>query len=398
VQSYYDGHKQQFTVPDRVHAAHILISPKPGKDGKPDDAAAKAKAEDILNKVKAGGDFAALAKANSDDPGSAAQGGDLGFQPRGTFVPEFDKAAFALNPGQISDLVHTSFGYHIIKTIEKQPSHQQPLDEVRAQIESTLRQQKAQQAVNKYVDQVQSDVKSEGLDKAAQKFGLTVQTTDFVTQNDALPGVGSAPEAMQAAFSVSKGTPAVSRVPAGFVVLEPTEIQPPATPTFEQAKSQVEQQFRAQQAQQQLTRKTQELADRAKAENDLKKAAKETGATFKTSDLVGAQGVIPEIGPIGQGPAQVAFTLDKGQLSGPLTSQSAGFVLQVADKQLPPAEDFGKQKGQLRNAILDQKRQQDFMLYAEETRERFEKEGKIKFNADEQKRLGMTGNPMGQGQ
>ncbi|MBV9669710.1 MAG: peptidyl-prolyl cis-trans isomerase, partial [Acidobacteriales bacterium] len=388
VQSYYNSHIQQFQVPERVKAAHILITPKPGKDGKPDDAAAKAKAEDLLKQAKGGADFAKLASANSDDPGSKDKGGELGFFGKGQMVPEFEKAAFSLSPGQVSDLVHTPYGYHIIKLEQKEAAHPQSLDEVKGQIEGTLQAQKRSQVLNKYVDQVQSDVKAEGFDKAAAKFGLKVQMTDFVSQTEPLPGLGPSPELTQAAFSSAKNSPVVARTGQNYAIVEATDIQPAATPTFEQAKTQVEAQFKQERAADLLQRKTQELADRAKAEKDLKKAAQEVGATYKTSDFVGANGSIAGVGPI-SGPASVVFTMDQGQISGPLTSNNTGFVLQVTDKQLPSAEEFAKQKDQLRNAMMAQRRNENFMMFAQATRTRMEKDGKIRWNKDEQKRLGL---------
>ncbi len=391
-QSYYDSHKQQFQVPERVKVAHILISPKPGKDGKPDDAAAKSKAEDLLKQIKAGGDFADLAKKNSDDPGSAKNGGELGFLTRGMTVAEFDKSAFSLNPGQISDLIHTNFGYHIIKSEAKEPAHAQSFDEVKQNIDTTLRQQKSTQATTKYVEQVQSEVKAQGLDKAAAKLGLDVLMTDYVSQNEAVPGIGPAPEFLQAAFQAAKGTPVVAHAPQGYAIVEAMDVKPPATPTFEEAKKQVDQQFKQQQSAELVQRKTQELADRAKAEHDLKKAAQETGATFKTTDFVGANDQVAGLGAM-SGPAGVALTMDPGQVSAPTSSGEVAFVLQVTDRKLPAAEDFSKQKEQIRTAILGQKRSQNFVLFAEATRLRMEKDGKIKYNEGEKKRLGLGANP-----
>src|SRR5271168_113588 len=112
IQQYYNQHIDEYQVDEQVKVRHILIKLDQGADAKA-DAAAKAKAEDILKQIKAGGNFAELAKKNSDDPGSKDQGGELGFLKRGATVPEFDQAAFTLQPGQTSGLVKTKFGYHI---------------------------------------------------------------------------------------------------------------------------------------------------------------------------------------------------------------------------------------------------------------------------------------------
>ena len=128
IQAFYEQNKAQYTTEGRVRASHILLKTE-GKE----EAAVRARAEDLLKQARGGADFAALAKANSEDEGSAVNGGDLNYFGRGQMVPEFEQAAFALKPGEISDLVKTSFGFHIIKVIESQPEVTRPLDDVRTE-------------------------------------------------------------------------------------------------------------------------------------------------------------------------------------------------------------------------------------------------------------------------
>src|ERR1039458_693710 len=127
LQTYYDQHRDEYRVPEQVKVSHILIkTPMPAPGAKEDEKAvtdARAKAEDVLKQVKAGGDFAKLAEKYSDDPGSAKNGGELGWIGRGRTVPEFEKAAFSLGKGQTSDLVKSSYGFHIINLEDKQDAH-----------------------------------------------------------------------------------------------------------------------------------------------------------------------------------------------------------------------------------------------------------------------------------
>ena len=150
IQKYYDEHKDEF-YKDEVKASHILISTV-DKDGKPLSEAkkkeAKKKAEEVLKKAKAGEDFAKLAEEYSDDPGSASQGGDLGYFGKGQMVKPFEEAAFALKPGQISGIVESDYGYHIIKVFDK-IDEQQPLSEVKDTIKTTLLNEKYAQTVEK---------------------------------------------------------------------------------------------------------------------------------------------------------------------------------------------------------------------------------------------------------
>ena len=150
------------------------------------DAAARQKAEDLLKQIKGGADFAQLAKANSDDPGSKEQGGELGMIQRGVTVKEFENAAFGLQPGQYSDVVKTQFGYHILQVEAKQTAHLKPLDEVKAQIVATLtRQQEAEQEAS-YAQQLATEAAKTSLAKTAEAHHMQVVTTDYVEQNACL--------------------------------------------------------------------------------------------------------------------------------------------------------------------------------------------------------------------
>jgi peptidyl-prolyl cis-trans isomerase D len=394
LQSYYNQHQDEYRVPEQVNVRHILIkSPAPGADGKVDqkaDDAAKAKAEDILKQIKAGGNFADLAKKYSEDPGSAKNGGSLSWIGKGRTVPEFEKAAFSLPKGGTSDVVKSSYGYHIIHVDDKQEAHVKSLDEVKPQIEAVLRQQKAARAAEGEANAFVTQARTSGLDKAASAKGLQVTTTDFVSRTDSLPGIGNSPQFMEAAFAqTAKSAPDMIQIPQGFVIYQVLDIKPPATPTFDEIRSRVEEEFKNQRATELLGQKTQELADRAKAEHDLKKAAKELGATVKTSDLVDPNGQVPDIGSM-TGPASAAFSLKQGEISGPINSGSNGAVLQVIEKQQPSDTDFAAKKDEVRDALLQQKQNELFGLFVTNLRQQMEKAGKIKINQEEMKGLSRT--------
>jgi peptidyl-prolyl cis-trans isomerase C len=160
VADFYQKNPDQFRQGERVRASHILI----GFPQNADEAAktqARAKAADVLKEVKAGKDFAALAKQHSSDPGSAANGGDLGFFQQGQMVPPFDKAAFSMKPGQTSDLVETDFGVHIIRVVDRQAARTMPIDEVRPQVQQYLEGQNRQQATQAFVEALKAKGKVE---------------------------------------------------------------------------------------------------------------------------------------------------------------------------------------------------------------------------------------------
>ncbi len=396
LQAYYNQHQDEFRIPETVTVRHILIkTPTPGPDGKVDQKAidaAKAKADDIDKQLKAGANFADLAKKYSEDPGSAQQGGLLPPITRGRTVPEFEQAAFNTPKGQMTGVIRTSYGFHIILVEDKQNARVKPLDEVKAQIEPAIKQQKAAAAAQNLANSVENTARSAGIDKAAAEKGLSVTTTDLIAQADALPGLGPAQELSNALFSAKKNDPpAMAQTPQGYAIYQVTEIQPPQTPTFDQIKAQVEDQFKAQRAQALLAQKTQELSDRARAEHDLKKAAKELDATVKTSDLVNSTAQVPDVGVM-TGAANVAFGMAVGEISSPMQgSQGTGIVLAIVEKQEPSPAEAKQNWDRAKEALLDQKRQVLEGLYVQNLRDKLEKDGKIKINKQEMERMSRLG-------
>ena len=160
VKTFYDSNLERFKQGDTVHAAHILIG-VPQNASPEQKAEAKNKAAAVLKTVKAGGDFATLARANSSDQGSAANGGDLGFFPKGQMTPAFEEAAFKLKPGTTSGLVETPFGFHIIKVVERRGPRTAPFDEVAGQIKDFLTQGQREQKLEQFVEQVKAKGKIE---------------------------------------------------------------------------------------------------------------------------------------------------------------------------------------------------------------------------------------------
>ena len=387
LQRYYNEHKDQFRVQDEVNVRHILIATPESKNAAEVEAARK-KAEDVLKQVRAGGDFAALAKKYSDDPGSKDKGGELGWIGRGRTVKEFEQAAFSLNKGETSGLVQSPFGFHIIRVDDKRSAHQQSFDEVKAAIEPIVKAQKAQRDAEQIANNIQSQARTSTLEQAAAKQGFPVTSTELFIRNTPLPGVGAAPDLMERIFSSTENSaPAVTPVAQGFVVYQVTQIKPAQSPTFEQIQARVEADFKRERSQQLLGQKTQELSDRARSEHDLKKAAQELGATLRSSELVGPQGQVPDIGAM-SGPASVAFSMKQGGISGPLQgSAGSGIVLSVVERQEPSLLEMSKTSDQLRDSLLQRKRELVLNNFALNLREKMEKEGKIRWNKDERDRL-----------
>jgi len=399
LRSYYDQHRDQYRTPDQVKVSHILIkTPLPGADGKVDEkgvAEAQRRAEDLLKQLKSGAKLEDLAKKYSEDPGSAKQSGSLGWIGKGQTVPEFEKTAFSLPKGQISDLVKSSYGFHIIRVDDKQEAHVKTLDEVKSEIEPILKRQKAQQIAQKQAEGLLKAARDKGVDAAAAAQGVPVVTSDFFGRKDMLPGLGPATQFMDAVFSATeKSPPDVAPASQGIVVFQLLGVKPAATPTFEEIRSKVEEEFKNERSAALLGQKIQELSDRAKSEHDLKRAAKELGATVKTSDFVLPDGQVPDVGSM-SGQASVALNMKAGEISGPINSGSNAVVLAVLEKQEPTEADYAAKRDQIRDQMLLGKQQERFGLFVSNLVDQMTRSGKIKRNDEEIKALSRTGSEQG---
>ena len=232
LRAYYDQHRDQYRVPEQVKVSHILIkTPLPGPDGKVDEkgaAEAQRRAEDLLKQVKSGGEFRGTGEEVFRGSGQREAGGSLGWIGKGQTVPEFEKTAFSLPKGQISDLVKSSYGFHIIRVDDKQDAHTKSLDEVKDTIEPILKHQKGQQVAQKKAEDLLKQARTQGLDAAAAAQGVPVITSDFFARKDMLPGLGPAPQFMDAVFTAAdKAPPDLAPASQGIAVFQLLGIKPP---------------------------------------------------------------------------------------------------------------------------------------------------------------------------
>jgi peptidyl-prolyl cis-trans isomerase D len=365
IEAYYRQHAAEFRVPESVTVRHILIKlPLPGPDGKVDakqSAEAQAKAQDVLNQLHKGGDFAALAKKYSDDVATAKNGGSVGQLVQGSgSAPDIEKVAFGMSKGQVSDVIPTSYGFEIIRVDDKIAAHQRSLEEVRAEIEPLVLAQKNQTIAGQLAHTVETQAKSSSLEKAAADNGLQMQESDFISRADSLPGIGSAPQFADAVFGMKAGAaPASIALAKGFAVTQVTEVKPPATPSFEQVKDRISAELKQQKAQALLTQKLQELGDKARAaSHSLAEAAKAAGATLKTSELVAPDGQVPDLGQLSSSAPQL-FDMKPGDISQPINLGQKGAVIELLEK------------------LLERKRSENEEVFLVSLRDQLEKQGRI---------------------
>ncbi|HEY1649211.1 MAG TPA: peptidylprolyl isomerase [Terracidiphilus sp.] len=379
IQQYYNDHKADYSVPEQAKSRHILIKLAPGADAKT-DAAAKAKAEDVLKQLQSGGNWNELAKKYSDDPGSKDTGGELGFAQRGRMVPEFDNAIFTQKIGDIQ-IVKSQFGYHIVQVEDRQTAHTQPLNEVLPTIQATLVRDASAQAQENYAKQLASEAMKNGLEKTAAAHHLEVVTTQPVEQSGVIAALPSSTQLLSKAFGSKQGDPPqYAPTGEGYAVFQVTGTVPAHVPAFADWKSHVLDDYRNEKLPALLSQKTQELSTKAKNENDLAKAAKEEGATVKSSDLVNATGQVPDLGQVGQVAPQL-FDLNVGNVSGPINAERNGIVARIVDKQEPSADEIQKNFDQTKDQILEQRREEAFTIFLNNVMNDYKKHNLIRLNA-----------------
>ena len=249
LETFYRRNLDRYETPEQARAAHILVLVPNGSD----EATRKqkrAQAEKLLAEAKGGKDFAALAREFSDDKGSAANGGDLGNFGRGSMVPAFEQAVFALKPGEISGLVETQFGYHIIKLIAINDAKVRPLAEVSDEIKRGLRAEKARQlAFEKAMDAYNINRKGGSLEAAAKAAGLTIRETGRFARDGAAGPLGRNEELVNAAFLLGDGELGRPvKTERAVILFALKERQPSRVPTLSEVRAGVEAVYRKEQA------------------------------------------------------------------------------------------------------------------------------------------------------
>jgi len=366
IERAYNNNIEQYTTPEQVRASHILLKTE-GKD----DATVKAKAEDVLKQAKAGADFAELAKKYSEDEGTAKNGGDLDFFGRGKMVPEFDAAVFAMQPGQISNLIKTQYGYHIIKLADKKAATTRTLADVRQQISDQLAYETAQAQASDLAGALAKEIsKPADLDKAAGAHGFMVQESGFFARDETILSLGSSPEAAARAFDMKPGEVAGPlRSARGFVFETTAGKQDPYVPKLEEVKDRVRDEVIKQKARALSRQKAASIAEKLKSAPDFEKAAKAAGVEAKITDLIARDAPIPDLG-VAPAVEDAAFTLPVGAVSEPIATDTGVAVIKVLDKKEVTPTEWAANEDKFRDELLADRRNRFFSAYMGKAKQR----------------------------
>ncbi len=375
IDALYKRNEAMYSTPEQIRSSHILFKTE-GKD----DATVKKLAESVLAKVKAGGDFAALAKQYSEDT-SKENGGDLDYSGRGGMVKEFDDVAWALKIGETSGLVKSQFGYHIIKLTDKKAAAKRTLADVRVQLEDQVKTEKAQAEATKKADELAGSIRTPAdLDRVAREQSLAVGDSGLFSRDEPLAGIGFAPAVAAKAFELEVGKVSEKlQTSQGFAWITVVETRPSALPTLEEVRTKVRDDV--------IRLKAVELA-RARAETmargtaNFAAAAKAAGVEVKSTELITRGSALPEIG-INQAVEDVVFKLKAGESTGAIATDNAVVVAKVKERQDPKPGEFESTRATLSGELKQQRQNQFFAAYMTKAREKM----KITYSDDAFRRV-----------
>jgi len=377
MKQYYTSHLSDYRVPDRVKVAHILFKTT-GKSPEQVKQLEKT-AADVLAKIKAGANFADMAKKYSEDT-SASNGGDIGWIIHGQTVKEFEDTAFNMQPGTVSGLVHTTYGIHIIKVMDKQTAHLESFNSVQDSIHDTLMKQKMEAARQAYADKLDNKLKAnpKQFDSIAQQAGLEVKQTPLFQYNQTVPDFGSNDAFQNLSFELRLNEVGQAiTVPKGTAIIQVTQIVPAHVPKLDPVRPMVEEDYRAAQSKVIADQKAKAFAAQAE-KGDFAKLAKAGGYNLQESKDFTQQDTVPNLGP-GSGVPE-AFTLQPGQTSGVITVEGNSVVIHVLAHTPPDQSNFASQEAQIREQLLTQKRSLAYEIYRQNLKKELIASGKLKMN------------------
>ncbi len=356
----YTEHLADFRVPDRVKVTHILFKTA-GKNPQEISAIEKT-AQSVLAQVKPGADFGELAKKYSEDS-TASNGGEIGWIVRGQTVKEFEEATFSLKPGQISGLIKTIYGIHILKVLDKQTAHLQSFDEVKETLRDALEKQTREAAEQALATKIAGELKAspQAFGVVAKNAGLEVKETPLFRYNQTVPDFGSSESFFNLAFELREGEvgPPLA-VPKGLAIIQVAQIAPEHVPSLEEVRARVEEDYRARQSKVLAQEKAKQFAAECKS-GDFRQIARKLALEVKESKDFNQQDEVEDVGSGSQ--LAAAFTLNPGQASDVVQLGEKSIVFRVVSHTPANEADLAGQQDQIREELLERKRTLAFEIF-----------------------------------
>jgi peptidyl-prolyl cis-trans isomerase D len=358
VNDYYTRHLETFQRLEQVRARHILFKVASSATAE-QEAQVRTRAEAVLGALRNGEDFATLAKQHSEDTATAEQGGDLGYFPRGQMVAPFEAAAFSLPVGQLSDLVRTPFGWHIIQVEDKREAETKPLAEVESEIQDKIREDKARDAAAAFVDDMLTALEAnpQQFVALAQQHALEVVTTPFIPATGRVEGVEGMPDLVKRVFAMPElGVDTQQGQDGTHYIFQTAAIRPSTIQAVGVAQDRVTQDLRAQKSMELARQQAEEWATQVRAGTPLAELATAQSVQVVETGLFKRHDPVPQLGQQAAF-SRVAFGLQVGDV-GTAHDGARHFVLQMTERQPADMPAYVADKAEYRQKLIDRKRQQ----------------------------------------
>ncbi len=387
LRAYYNEHIDSYRIQNRVHVSHILFKTIGKTDAEIEEI--RKKAEEVLKKARHGAKFEDLAKQYSEDTPTKDKGGDLDWIVQGQTVPEFEKAAFNLPAGTISDLVKTQYGFHIIKVLQHENARTPSFEEVRGSIMPVLAAEKADRLANDESDAIGAAVRKSSrqpLDDIAKQFKMALVETRPLAATDSIAELGIAPELRDTIFRLRPGelSPPI-RTDRGVVVVTVKDVLPAHPGTLEEVRDKVAADCRREKAVGLAKARAEELARHGQSGEELSATAKILGFETKTSEPFARTGSLAGVGSARQ--LQGAFSTAVGQVALPVFLGSNWVVYRVVAREEGKPEDFEKQRKDIEQQVLQSKRGLAYEAFRSALEDRMKREGKLRYIPENYKRI-----------
>ncbi|MEK7403742.1 MAG: peptidyl-prolyl cis-trans isomerase [Acidobacteriota bacterium] len=384
----YEANKEQYRTPERVNVRHILL--KTTEKPKEEVPKIQARAAELLKQIRGGADFAELARKNSEDPGSAAKGGELSWVARGQTVKAFEDTAFTLKPNQISDVISTEYGFHILQVLQKEEARLKPFEEVKEQLAKDQKRQQVFNLMQNLADQAQAELSRNPQQAAsiAQRLNVPLVRVEKAGRGDPVPEIGVSPEFEEAISGLQKGrfTPPIQVQGNKLVIAVLADVFPIRPAELAEVEKQVREQLASQKVAQLVEQRAREAMEKAQAAGgDLKKVAQAMGLELKTTQEFGPDGAADGIGPATS--LMEAFTKEVGGLFGPVPMDDNRFVCRVAAKTAADTSKLAEQREAILTEIKRRKARDRDELFTDSLRTRLIQDGKVKIHEDVIRRL-----------
>jgi len=366
LREYYDVNLGDYETLPQIRARHVLIRVPEGS-GTEKEAELRKRAEYVLEQAKEGSDFAALAKEFSHDT-TGPEGGDLGWFSRGQMVPAFEEAAFALQEGELSDVVRSDFGFHVIKVEGSRDRGVQPYDQVRDDVEVKYRRQEARRLAGIEAERIYDQLLDDEFGEVAAQAGLEVKKVERLRKDDLLPGLGYRPEVSRELFALDEGEVSdIFRQDSDYYIFRVEEKVVSYLPDFEEAADEARSDVISRKAREEAIKEAESMLGKLRGGASLASVAGAVKAETKKTALFGQAGFVVEAGGQGEKFAG-AFGKKEGDFGGPVVAGEKVWLFQVKAVEAASAEDFDKEKAERVGRLREAKKESVFQSWIENLR------------------------------